>query len=817
MKYNSIGQQLIAKAKELDPSYKPDKFNDMSEALNIILNNIEINGSNFQIIDVTSSSKNNSISSLYNEITQVVDAEPPTFSNQSEIYNNIATAVNDGLVPILKFTDGYGYYKEYLSSSSEYVFSINHFILNSDDTRSNIVITLRVGNTTNSKYYVNLFKIPYTIVIQEAFSDSGSINNLDEMLSVLSGVATTSFGKIGGLFLYNVAEKQLYNIYSLNPQATGSDAMLEAYTIINNKIVYIKFTAGQGRYDYTKTTYALGGGGGGSDTVVIDIGTISEELTGTLSSDVLSKINSAISENKNIVIKVSSDGTNIFLPNVIYAAGDIVVAIGFMSGGGEQIYSATITIDLSNGQYTLVEFEISGGSATKMINLGTLSDSGTLDTDKLQELITLFQNGDLIQATFVLNGAQFITASAYSNGSSMGIVAYTVVAELDSAVIVDVSINTANGNYTITPFVIPDSFKTINYSSLIGKGNINLQEPLVSGTNIKTINRQSLLGSGNINVQVPLISGENIKTINNESILGAGYIITGLPAKTYSISGISFTKFEKGQTTTISTSDSAIIQSALSNNAAVLYDENLKSYLPMICVDSISNIQILYSDRKGNCGIVQISLPMYTAKISMVFNTAPYATENGIHDLFEYELPLTTEKSTELWTNVGTAIQTFYNSSKTESDKETLKEALSIGFGIPFCYLLKVNFIGKYNSYLDNVVNNLTNSSISSDEISQALSYTNQINDIITAIGNDAILTPSSQRMQLETLVNQFCNSLGWSCDKNATFYTIKDNAGTTLIQFNIISKAFPTKATITTETLSVFMDDLYNDLRNKI
>lgn len=39
MKYNSIGEQLIAKAKELDPSYKPDKFNDMSEALNIILNN----------------------------------------------------------------------------------------------------------------------------------------------------------------------------------------------------------------------------------------------------------------------------------------------------------------------------------------------------------------------------------------------------------------------------------------------------------------------------------------------------------------------------------------------------------------------------------------------------------------------------------------------------------------------------------------------------------------------------------------------------------------------------------------------------------
>ena len=44
MKYNSIGEQLIAKAKELDPSYKPDKFNDMSEAINIILTNMVTTG-----------------------------------------------------------------------------------------------------------------------------------------------------------------------------------------------------------------------------------------------------------------------------------------------------------------------------------------------------------------------------------------------------------------------------------------------------------------------------------------------------------------------------------------------------------------------------------------------------------------------------------------------------------------------------------------------------------------------------------------------------------------------------------------------------
>ena len=43
MKYNSIGQQLIAKAKEIDPSFKDDQFNDMSEALDIILTNMVTN------------------------------------------------------------------------------------------------------------------------------------------------------------------------------------------------------------------------------------------------------------------------------------------------------------------------------------------------------------------------------------------------------------------------------------------------------------------------------------------------------------------------------------------------------------------------------------------------------------------------------------------------------------------------------------------------------------------------------------------------------------------------------------------------------
>lgn len=66
------------------------------------------------------------------------------------------------------------------------------------------------------------------------------------------------------------------------------------------------------------------------------------------------------------------------------------------------------------------------------------------------------------------------------------------------------------------------NIKTVNNTTLLGSGNVDVQPTLVSGTNIKTINNNSLLGSGNIAVQQTLVSGTNIKTINSNSLLGSG-------------------------------------------------------------------------------------------------------------------------------------------------------------------------------------------------------------------------------------------------------------------------------------------------------
>lgn len=69
-----------------------------------------------------------------------------------------------------------------------------------------------------------------------------------------------------------------------------------------------------------------------------------------------------------------------------------------------------------------------------------------------------------------------------------------------------------------------------NVNDNIREGLALKQNTLESGTNIKTINNESVLGQGNIAVQEPLVgsggqvAGQNIKTINNQSILGSGNI-----------------------------------------------------------------------------------------------------------------------------------------------------------------------------------------------------------------------------------------------------------------------------------------------------
>ena len=114
MKYNSIGEQLIAKAQELDPNYKPDKFNDMSEAIDVILNNssrgykikkltITKNGlydSEFEaykpvVVDVPQISEDGTL------LKNLLDATKSTYY----LFNNYTGTSIDGLISYLDTTN----------------------------------------------------------------------------------------------------------------------------------------------------------------------------------------------------------------------------------------------------------------------------------------------------------------------------------------------------------------------------------------------------------------------------------------------------------------------------------------------------------------------------------------------------------------------------------------------------------------------------------------------------------------------------------------------------------------------------------------
>ena len=71
------------------------------------------------------------------------------------------------------------------------------------------------------------------------------------------------------------------------------------------------------------------------------------------------------------------------------------------------------------------------------------------------------------------------------------------------------------------------TIKTVNSNSLVGVGNVVVQDVLVSGTTLKTVGGTTLLGAGDIPVQPTLVSGTNIKTVGGASLLGEGDVSVG--------------------------------------------------------------------------------------------------------------------------------------------------------------------------------------------------------------------------------------------------------------------------------------------------
>lgn len=229
--------------------------------------NIKTSGSNSQIIDVSQDrSPNTSISNIYDRI---INSKSLDFSSQLPVYTNIRTAINGGLVPILKFTDGYGYYKEYLSSSSQYVFILNHITNPEFNIPFNNIITLKVGSEKNAGGYDNLSQIPCTVRLLSDFGDSGKLD--PNSSSILYKAMLSAENKFSvGIFILNHSEDKTYFLSSMQLFPTFPTTRLIAYTVTQENIEVVNLTPSEsGEYNYTKTTYPLSGIGESNNVIKI--------------------------------------------------------------------------------------------------------------------------------------------------------------------------------------------------------------------------------------------------------------------------------------------------------------------------------------------------------------------------------------------------------------------------------------------------------------------------------------------------------------------------------------------------------------------
>lgn len=178
---------------------------------------------------------------------------------------------------------------------------------------------------------------------------------------------------------------------------------------------------------------------------------------------------------------------------------------------------------------------------------------------------------------------------------------------------IDVAIKTLNnvnlkgsGNVSLSDIgaqptlVSGTNIKTINSTTVLGSGNIDVQPTLVSGTNIKTINSTSVLGSGDIAVQPTLVSGTNIKTINGNSLLGSGDVTlsdlgTRLKTATLSIATTDWSATTGGVTCTKTISD-------MTATALVIFPE-VEGYAGMKCTAQAAGSITIFCDTTPSASV----------------------------------------------------------------------------------------------------------------------------------------------------------------------------------------------------------------------
>ena len=191
MKYNSIGEQLIAKAQELDPNYKPDKFNDMSEALDVILNNSGAN--NFIDLEFNIEDIINEESGLLNLDT--FDFTLPANTLSEEMLEELALNKKDGFKLKFYFSEE-EYGKIYYVNITAYPVAMR-------------LISTNIVNMLGTLGYWSGSIEDLTIDNVFHFNELGSTDSLDKIwyelpsLFFLENITQEQFDEIKNLVLQN--------------------------------------------------------------------------------------------------------------------------------------------------------------------------------------------------------------------------------------------------------------------------------------------------------------------------------------------------------------------------------------------------------------------------------------------------------------------------------------------------------------------------------------------------------------------------------------------------------------------------------------
>ena len=240
MKYNSIGEQLIAKAKELDPNYTPDKFNDMSEAIDVILNKSDSSSSS--IFDITPylTSKTSMSIEGYNALREFVTSNKGGIvkfnMDEHVMYITCFAVSSDSLI--------FNYYSVF--DNGEYDTTFTAILVNSEGNIAFNNLTLYqvlanpVDTPTDVLSKIKINGIVYSIPVGEDYSTeistlNGRVDSLENEISQFSGSIASLESRMTTLESESTSFAQASDVSTLDSRVSDiEDTIGDINSILDN-------------------------------------------------------------------------------------------------------------------------------------------------------------------------------------------------------------------------------------------------------------------------------------------------------------------------------------------------------------------------------------------------------------------------------------------------------------------------------------------------------------------------------------------------------------------------------------------------------